>query len=473
MSFKGYVPVKKGSSITRRTLLRGSGGVALALPFLEAMEGKAFAAPPQRFILVYHTQGMFMDEWQPKLKTGGAATKTEYAAAEYDMNSLTADLAPYKDDLLFLTGLDNKISPGGNAHEVVFNNLLTGRKATGQGFFQAGGPSIDQVISTKIYGTSTPRSRTVHLGPSSSWSVCYSTKNSPVSRNSNPADVVKNLFLGVTGGGTSMPDPVFEKERQRNKRMLDAVKESGNSLRLKLGGDDRKRVEAYLNDLSEISDGISAAPTQTSASCGKPVLSGKNGYDPLSTDLSSVAAMALACDLTRVITLDFGGPDNGMRDYMKRPDGQALPGPGTDWHQDVVHRSFQKPGEFGGTVANIAEAKMNFRAAAKYQQGTFANLIGKIKAVREADGSSLLDHTAIIYVNEFGEETHGFKNYPFMIAGKAGGAFRPGRWLRYGGTSHERLLLSMLAAYMPTTAPEYTGFGEPAWNVDGPLSNLS
>ncbi|MDX2021921.1 MAG: DUF1552 domain-containing protein [Deltaproteobacteria bacterium] len=471
MSFKGYVPVRKGSSISRRSLLRGAGGVSLALPFLEAMEGKAFAAPPQRFILVYHSQGMFMDEWQPKLKAGGAPTKTEYAADEYDMNSLSADLAPYKDDLLFLTGLDNKITPGGNAHEVVFNYLLTGKKATGQGFFQAGGPSIDQVISTKIYGSATPRSRILHLGPNSSWHVCYSAKNSPVSRESNPTELVKNLFMGVSTGGPSMPDPLVEKERMRNKRMLDAVKESGDALRAKLGGDDKKRVEAYLTDLSELSNGLSA-PVLASASCGKPTVNGNSAYDPRSSDLSSVAAMALACDLTRVITLDFGGPDGNMRNYMKRPDGKALPGDGTDWHQDVVHRAWQRPGEFGGTVENIAEAKMNFRAAAKYMQGTFANLIGKIKSVREADGSSLLDHTAILYVNEFGEETHGFKNYPFMIAGKAGGALRPGRWLRHNGTSHQRLLLSMLATYMPTTDPTFTSFGEPEWNVGGPLANL-
>lgn len=472
MTFKGYVPVKKTSGLSRRSVLRGAGGVALALPFLEAMEGKAFAAPPKRFILVYHTQGMFMDEWQPKLKAGGSPTKTEYTAAEYDMNSLSADLAPYKDDLLFLTGLNNTISPGGNAHEVVFNNLLTGRKATGQGFFQAGGPSIDHVISTKMYGSMTPRSRILHLGPNSSWHVCYSARNSPVSRESNPANVVKSLFAGISAGGASMPDPVFEKERLRNKRMLDAVKESGALLRQNLGGEDRKRVEAYLNNLSEISDGLSAGPGQASASCGSPTLVGNTAYDPLSSDLSSVAAMALACDLTRVITLDFGGPDNGMRSYIKRPDGKPLPGPGTDWHQDVVHRAWQKPGEFGGTVDNIAEAKMNFRAAAKYQQGTLANLIGKVKAVREADGSSLLDHTAILYVNEFGEETHGFKNYPFLIAGKAGGALRPGRWLRHNGTSHQRLLLSMLATFMPTTDPAFTGFGEPEWNVGGPLANL-
>jgi Protein of unknown function (DUF1552) len=472
MSFKGFAPVVKGSSLSRRSLLRGSGGVALALPFLEAMERKAFAAPPKRFVLVYHTHGMFMDEWQPKLKAGGAPTSAEYAAADYDMNSLSADLAPYKDDLLFLTGLDNKISPGGNAHEVVFNNLLTGRKATGQGFFQAGGPSIDQVISTKIYGAATPRSRILHLGPNSSWHVCYSAKNTPVSRESNPADIVKNLFMGVSAGGPSMPDPAIEKERLRNKRMLDTVKESGDALRTKLGGDDRKRVEAYLNDLGELSSGLSAPVLQASANCGKPTVGSNNAYDPRSSDLSSIAAMALACDLTRVITLDFGGPDGSMRPYIKRPDGLSLPGDGTDWHQDVVHRAWQKPGEFGGTVSNIAEAKMNFRAAAKYQQATFANLIGKIKAVREADGSSLLDHTAILYVNEFGEETHGFKNYPFMIAGKAGGSIRPGRWLRHTGVSHERLLLSMLATYIPTTDPAFTGFGEPEWNVGGPLSNL-
>jgi len=471
MKFNGYLPVRRTPLLSRRSVLRGAGGVALALPYLEAMEGRANAAVPQRFVLVYQQQGMFMNDWQPKLRSG-LPTGAEYAATDYDMPNLTTELGALKDDLLFITGLDNKTSPvdgAGNEHESVFNHLLTGKRRTKEGFFQGGGPSVDQVISTRIYGASTPRTRTMHLGPSSSWSVCYSARNAPVSRESDASEIVKSLFAGISTG-TSGPDPVLEKQRVRKQRLLDAVKQSSEQLRGKLGAADRVRVDSYLNDVGELSNSFGNVSGAVSASCGKPTISSGAGWEARMSNLGSATAMALACDLTRVVTIDLGGIDSYPS--ARRPDGKPLPPPGLDWHQEVVHRAFQKPGEFGGTVANIAEAKQNFAGATRFTMGEFAKFIGKIKAVREADGTSLLDNTAILYVNEFGEETHGFKNYPFLIAGKLGGKIKTGRWLRYPGVSHQRLLLSMLSLYMPTSDSAYTSFGDPDWNAGGPLAGI-
>lgn len=470
MKSNGYLPVRRAPMLSRRSVLRGAGGIALALPYLEAMEGRAHAAPPQRLVVVYQQSGMFMDEWQPKLRSG-SPTGAAYAAADYDLGGIATELGPLKDDLLFITGLDNTDSVAdsvGNEHETVFNHLLTGKKRSGEGFFQAGGPSIDQVISTRIYGASTPRLRTMHLGPGSSWHVCYSARNAPVSRESDASEIVKNVFAGLSNGTTG-PDPVLEKQRIRKQRLLDAVKKSSEELRGKLGAVDRVRIDSYLNDIGELSNSFNSV-TGASASCGKPTVAAGENWEVSLGNLGSAAAMALACDLTRVVTLDLGHIDSFPA--ARRPDGKPLPGAGLDWHQEVVHRAFQKPGEFGGTATNIPEARQNFSGAMRFTMAEFAKFIGKIKAVREADGTSMLDNTAILYVNEFGEETHGFKNYPFLIAGKLGGKIKTGRWLRYPGVSHHRLLLSMLALYMPTSDSAYTGFGEPSWNAPGPLPSF-
>ena len=54
----------RNKSLSRRTVLKGAGGVALALPFLEILAPKrAFAATgaAQRFVLMAHTQGTVFD----------------------------------------------------------------------------------------------------------------------------------------------------------------------------------------------------------------------------------------------------------------------------------------------------------------------------------------------------------------------------------------------------------------------------
>jgi hypothetical protein len=60
-----------------------------------------------------------------------------------------------------------------------------------------------------------------------------------------------------------------------------------------------------------------------------------------------------------------------------------------------------------------------------------------------------------------------FKGIAFVLAGRAGGAIRTGRYLVYGGVSHNNLLISMLNAMDVAT----NTFGNPKY-VTGPLPGL-
>ena len=137
--------------ITRRTMLRGAGGVAIGLPFLEAMlwpgTTHAAATTPLRLVIFYSPGGTLLDQWRP--------TGTE---TNYTLSSMMAPLNPYKDRLLFLDGLDLKITEigVGHPHSRGMAGLLTGTKLlpgtfeTGMGLAGfADGPSVDQVIATR------------------------------------------------------------------------------------------------------------------------------------------------------------------------------------------------------------------------------------------------------------------------------------------------------------------------------------
>ena len=70
-------------------------------------------------------------------------------------------------------------------------------------------------------------------------------------------------------------------------------------------------------------------------------------------------------------------------------------------------------------------------------------------------GHSLLDESIVFFGSELQDPPgHGKTNMPFLLAG--GGGLRTGRWLKYGGLPHNRLLVSILNLFGDTR----TSFGD-------------
>jgi hypothetical protein len=95
-------------------------------------------------------------------------------------------------------------------------------------------------------------------------------------------------------------------------------------------------------------------------------------------------------------------------------------------------------------------------------------LLDALQSLKEADGSSILDNTLLIWVNELARgNVHSHDNMPYLLAGGAGGALRTGRFLTYNRVSHNNLLVSC----MNLMGVAGTTFGDPAF-CTGPLANL-
>src|ERR1700722_7838101 len=95
-----YLPQKH---ISRRTVLKGV-GATIALPFLDAMNPAATAwaktaagSTPKRLAFVGFPHGAIMDRWSP-LQTGSG----------YEMSTILAPLAPWREHLTIVSGLGNK-----------------------------------------------------------------------------------------------------------------------------------------------------------------------------------------------------------------------------------------------------------------------------------------------------------------------------------------------------------------------------
>ena len=85
-------------------------------------------------------------------------------------------------------------------------------------------------------------------------------------------------------------------------------------------------------------------------------------------------------------------------------------------------------------------------------------MLEKLKSFPEGDGT-LLDNTVILWSNENSKGwEHNHENMPYVLAGRAGGALRTGRFLQFDGSMpHQNLLVSLLNAMdVPATT-----FGRP------------
>ena len=94
--------------LSRRTLLRGAGGIAIALPFLDAMSAFAQTAPKKRLVLLSSPNGSIAKNWKP---TGSETSFT--------LGPILAPLAAHKGDLLILDGLPRNVAQARLMHKYI------------------------------------------------------------------------------------------------------------------------------------------------------------------------------------------------------------------------------------------------------------------------------------------------------------------------------------------------------------------
>jgi len=483
--------------LNRRAVLRGAGTIAIGMPFLEIMEGssaraQAATTTPKRFLTVFqpggtvHDDGSGANKWRP--------TGTETAPV---LGPILAPLQPMMDakKLLIVDGLD-MISKSGEQHQAGIIAWLTGtaqQNAPTNGGLPgtssyASGPSVDQVIATKIssgkkqiaslemavrWGTGKAHGL---LSPISCANFEDSMKASPIAPRIDPVQIFKDLFGSLNTGGTA--DPAVTAANDRRKSILDHVVGEYNSLIPKLGTADRMTLQQHLDKLRELEMGLSAV-AQASANCAKPMQVDTSGYNPgsgicgnncgaadtgdnkdIATDtlipkvgtyMMDMMVMALACDLTAVGTFQWSDTEAK----------HTFPWLNLSEH----HHFYQHDGGF-----KAAECQ---KIATWYSTMHLYLLQAMDKIVMGADNHTLLDETVVFFGSEISQPpTHTNTDMPFMLAGGAG-SFRGGRWVRYtdktnNKNSHNNLLVSILNMFGDTR----TTFGNAKF-CSGPLTNLT
>ena len=424
-----------GERISRRTVLRGIGGTVLGLPFLEAMLSRATAAetakptPPRRMAFIYVPIGAHMAKWTPTAE-----------GADYELTPTLEPLADFKNDVLVLSGLAcDKARPNGDGagdHARASGAWLTGcqpRKTPGANF-QAG-VSVDQVAASRL-GDKT-RLASLELGIEryrgagncdSGYSCVYEhtvawrSPTSPLPTEVNPKLVFDRLFSARPN------DPDRLKRNELRGSILDTVLEEANSLETQLGGADRQKLDQYLSCVRELEVRIARTdklpPVQVPEGTTTPPQVAPAVYQEHCRLMCDLLVLAFQTDVTRIGTFMFAREGSEIQ-YRNLGI--------TEGHHECTHHRGNKD-----LIEKVC--KIN-----KFHVEQFAYLLGKLKAVKEGEGT-LLDNCMIAYGSGIEDGSmHTHTACPTLLAGKGGGSLKMGRHLRYAReTPVNNLWLAML-----------------------------
>lgn len=415
--------------MSRRTLLRGAGGVAIALPFLDAMSPRLAraAAAPKRLFLMHNQNGVVPSAWFPT----GSETSFQLGAA-------MAPFEPLKNHLIVLDGVDKQqIQANGTAHARGMASTFTGNTSK-DGF--ADGPSLDQPVANAI-GVGT-RFKYMLFGKVSNYHVFHSGPRMMIPPVDDPKANFDRMFTGFTppagGGGMVGPNPDAEKLRARKKSILDHALEEYKRVSATVGPGDRRRLDVHAETIRQIERGLANASGGGGAvaglGCKKPdAAPADGGYAERGKANMDLLCLALACDISRVVGMQWTSH------------GTAFNWLGvTTLHHPLAHQ----------TGAAGADAQLTKILTWHCQQA--ADALTKLKSYQEGDGT-VFDNTLFLWGNEVSAGNHRFPRAPYVMA--TGKLLKGGRYLKFNGLPHPTVLVSTANVMgLPLTA-----FGNAGW----------
>src|SRR5216683_5192722 len=209
-------------AIPRRTVLRGI-GVTLALPFLDSMVpalsalAKTAGKPVNRFGVVYVPNGMIMKNYLPALE--GAA---------YELTPTLSALAPFREQMLVLSGLECIPTPGrpGGAHAKASTRFLTDDSPPTSETWLDAGISMDQILAQQASRRTELASLELAIESGETAGACdtgyacpytntisWKSQNTPLPTQNNPRVIFERLF-----GDSTSTDPKARLTRLRQQR---------------------------------------------------------------------------------------------------------------------------------------------------------------------------------------------------------------------------------------------------------------
>lgn len=473
--------------LSRRALLKGAGGAALSLPLLEAMfRNDAFAQSltPRRYIVCFGGQSMGADN-DPVHNLFVPDT----VGANYDLKVGTQPLASVKNDVSIVSGLriprpydvgGGPIPAGGardDFHVSTLSPLLSGVRAD-SGTYSTGVTS-DQILAAEIAGNTTFKSLVYRVQAAWYLQVSAPYGRESISYRPNPTAGAKPLQIQPVVSPSQAYSQLFSnfsppnvdaataeaanRQLRMRKSIVDLVKGDTERLVPTLGNADKQRISRHLDELRDLEARVNAIPPVQAGICVKPADPGADpalggnqgdsfdqnlGYsdeEKRATVFADMIHMALACDLTRVVSLQY----TMFQSHMNMHPLIAEP---NDLHEI---------GHSGAGTAGMAKAHA-------WHMKHWAYLINKLKSTPEGNGT-MLDNTVLVFVFEGGHgydpsgvkanSSHSTERMVALVAGGTAGGHKPGKHIVTQNAHPASVIISAMkmAGYSGNSLGEVTG----------------
>jgi hypothetical protein len=445
-------PDRSHESFTRRGFLRGAGGFALTLPWLESLPLRAEDAdplqagraadpnqPPVRFACLFFSNGVEPEHWWAR-----------GSGADMQIGPGLAPMQPFREDLIFVRGLFNEQAVRHkSAHLGRSPNLLSGAwVSTDQSDIRVG-RTMDQVLAQHLGRRTAVPSLVLGIEPtelrledglSMLYGSCISwaSDTKPATKEIYPSRV----FDLLTGGGAG---------RKLDRSILDQVLADAHDLRPRISADDRGKLDEYLESIRDVEQRIDRAADDGRLEGWRPALTQPDLPRPgeqlpqhvpdhmrLMLDL---IVLAFQMDKTRIATCMLNNDLSQMNfGFLEGVQGSL--------HLDLTHNG-REP-----------ELEAMYLKTNQFHVAQFAYLLERMQGIREGDGT-LLDHSILMCCsNLFDGDRHQADQLPILLAGRGGG-LQTGRVLDYlDRGDDERRACSLYLSLMDRMGLSLPRFGD-------------
>ncbi|MFT5130220.1 MAG: hypothetical protein ACI8W8_003849 [Rhodothermales bacterium] len=365
----------------------------LALPALNLFaEQPAAKAPGKRMVFLNFGWGVTEETWYPAISETGDS---------YTLPAGLAPLARHRKDFSVIQGLWHKYCLFNDAGHSGSTFWLTGANRFAQpGVSFANSISADQVAAQE-FGRHT-RFDSIQIngggnvngdGHGPGLSMAWDAKGKPIGGQNHPVQLYRHLF-----SGSNVPLDQVQRRLGERRSVLDTMMGNAKQLQKKLGRADQDKLDEYFEGVRKLETRIAKEETwldvpRPKAPVPEPTVEGGRELIEVTYDLM---VLAMQTDSTRVMS--FRQPVQSLLNSENI----------TVAGHDISH--------YHGKAEKMAASQQRDRA----QSELFAGFIDRLKAAKEADGSSLFDHSCLVYGSNL-RTGHSLDNCPTLVAGGASG----------------------------------------------------
>jgi hypothetical protein len=391
---------------------------------IPALASTAERKAPLRVGYFYSPNGIVMEYFRPT-----------HAGSNFEMTDILRPMEPFRDQMLVLSNLNNGDHESVSGHVGGSTMFLTGTEPNKSLSEIHAGISVDQVIARE-YGRETPLGSLALCienaaelagqsagGYSSAYTntISWSSPTTPLPMEHRPREVFERLF------GDAGTDPASRQARLRQKKsVLDFIQEETQRYLKDLGAADSVKLNEFTDALRDVESRVQRA--EEKADMDLPVIQRPVGIPDHEDHIRlmyDLMLLAFQTDMTRVLSFMMA------REYSELVYSQL-------GHQDPYH-----------PLTHHRREPARMRLAGEidiYHATLFAEFLAKMRTSKEADGSSLLDNTMLLYGAGLGDgDIHSQWNVPVVLLGGGGGSLKGGRHIAYKeGTPLSNLHVAML-----------------------------